>query len=310
MPGREVVSGHGAIASGSADQGVRMRQIEDDEKKARTKSPLKAKPMRSPGQSLGELRRELFDDHLILPTFMVVGFMTVAVIMWSEELTGRPQSPWLWTFCFAIALLYWVYRFAKILPLVRRIRQGEAGEKVVGEFLEALRAGGYKVFHDVLADGFNVDHVLIGPAGVFSIETKTWNKPTRGEPRIEFDGQALRVLSKGPDRNPIIQARAQAGWLRGILNESTGQQVTVLPVILIPGWFIRLQAKPDRPIWVLEPKALPKWLENEPNRLTEPDINLLASHLARYIRASELEKERSDRSFWHGIRRKRIRWDD
>ena len=43
--------------------------------------------------------------------------------------------------------------------------------------LEDLRAQGYAVFHDIPGDGFNVDHALIGPAGIFAIETKTRAKP-------------------------------------------------------------------------------------------------------------------------------------
>ena len=36
-----------------------------------------------------------------------------------------------------------------------------------------------------------IDHVIIGPAGIFTIETKTWSKPVRGEARIVFDGEKL-----------------------------------------------------------------------------------------------------------------------
>jgi hypothetical protein len=234
---------------------------------------------------------------------MVVGFLVVTMVKWVEHLREQPTSPWLWTFCLAGLIGFWVYRFVKALPEVRRLKQGEAGEKVVGEYLERLREQGYRVFHDVLSDGFNIDHVLIGPAGVFTIETKTWSKPAKGEAVIEFDGEAVSRKGQAPDRNPIIQARAQSGWLRGVLEECTGQKTSVLPVVLFPGWFIQRTGKPSKPIWVLEPKALPKWLANAEPKLTSAEIHKLSAGLTQFIRNSERFRDTSKAFFRASHRR-------
>ena len=85
------------------------------------------------------------------------------------------------------------------------------------------------MFHDVVGAGFNVDHVLIGPAGIFTVETKTWSKPLKGSPEIVYDGQTIRVGQHSPDRDPIAQAKAQAGWLRTLLLESTGRDSSYVP---------------------------------------------------------------------------------
>jgi hypothetical protein len=39
-------------------------------------------------------------------------------------------------------------------------------------------------------------------------------------------------------------------------------------------------------LWVLNPKALPKFVENQQEPLAEPDRHLVAYHLARFVRAS------------------------
>ena len=165
------------------------------------------------------------------------------------------------------------------------------------------------MFHDVLDEGFNVDHILIGPAGVFSIETKTWSKPSPSQPGITFDGLALKVLGAEEDRKPIIQARAQARWLHAFLEESTGRQFKVHPVVLIPGWFIDSSAQRDRSVWVLEPKALPKWLKDDPPNLSVEDVQLAAYHLSRHVRSQELDRERIQRSFWHAMRSRSAKLD-
>jgi hypothetical protein len=57
--------------------------------------------------------------------------------------------------------------------VVDRWGRGAAGEELVGEALEGLRERGWFALHDVQLDHGNIDHVLVGPAGIFTIETKS-----------------------------------------------------------------------------------------------------------------------------------------
>ncbi|HEX6262725.1 MAG TPA: nuclease-related domain-containing protein [Actinomycetota bacterium] len=52
--------------------------------------------------------------------------------------------------------------------------RGLHGERAVAKALERLPAG-YRVIHDLDIGRGNVDHVVIGPTGVFAIETKAWS---------------------------------------------------------------------------------------------------------------------------------------
>ena len=259
---------------------------------AASKSPIKDKPLRHAAQSLEEERRSLLEDQL-QPYVLLAGvYVLMASIEWGRFLMNDKPHPFIFSLVAAggIALAGW--RFFRLRPKFRALRQGIEGEKAVGQYLERLRAKGYEVFHDIVAPTFNVDHVLIGPAGIFTIETKTWSKPARGEARISFDGERLLTGGRAPDRDPIIQARAQAAWLKHLLAESTGRKFDVLPVVLFPGWFIEQVAGSLKEIWVLEPKALPAFLEREPRRLESADWGLAAFHLSRFIRSVERERER------------------
>ena len=51
-------------------------------------------------------------------------------------------------------------------------QRGARGEEKVAEFLSNL-PDGFEVFHDIQCDGFNIDHVVASPAGIFLIETKS-----------------------------------------------------------------------------------------------------------------------------------------
>jgi hypothetical protein len=51
--------------------------------------------------------------------------------------------------------------------------QGAEGEETVGKILEGLREKGWCVIHDVSFGRGNIDHIVVGPGGVFTIETKS-----------------------------------------------------------------------------------------------------------------------------------------
>lgn len=57
--------------------------------------------------------------------------------------------------------------------LVERWGRGAAGEELVGKALDGLRKEGWFALHDVHLGHGNIDHVLVGPAGLFTIETKS-----------------------------------------------------------------------------------------------------------------------------------------
>ncbi|MEL7524039.1 MAG: nuclease-related domain-containing protein [Cyanobacteria bacterium J06553_1] len=125
----------------------------------------------------------------------------------------------------------------------------------------------------------------MAPKGIFTIETKTFSKPANGQAHIDFNGTTLTANGYRPDRNPITQSLAQANWLSELIKESTGHQHSVKPVVVFPGWFIRTspEAKSNN-VWVLNPKGLPKYLDNAAPKLSPEEVQLVAYHLSRYIR--------------------------
>ena len=255
-----------------------------------TRSPIKDKPLRLPGQSLMEERAALWENKLELWALMAVFFIVLAGWEWFRYFRPMQPHPILVSACALAVLGFAGWRLYRLRPRMRALSQGIEGEKAVGQFLERLREQNYQVFHDLIGESFNVDHVLIGPAGAFTIETKTWSKPQRGDARIAYDGDSLTVGGREPERDPIVQAKAQAHWLRALLRESTGRHIDVQPVVVFPGWYVEAAPGAQRAVWVMEPKGLPAFLKNEPQRLTAEDVRLAAYHLARHVRSVERER--------------------
>ena len=76
----------------------------------------------------------------------------------------------------AAALVGWRLRF-RPSEQVQAWRRGAAGERRTARLLDRLTGDGYIVFHDLAVPGntsANVDHLVIGPTGVFIIDSKQW----------------------------------------------------------------------------------------------------------------------------------------
>jgi hypothetical protein len=75
-----------------------------------------------------------------------------------------------------------------------------------------------------------------------------------------------------------------------IVRESTGRDFDVFPVVLFPGWFVEQDRKSRSSVWLLEPKGLPAFLQQEPVKLTREEVKLAAFHLSRLIRGKERDQ--------------------
>jgi hypothetical protein len=242
--------------------------------------------LRAPAQSLEEYRVDVVLDRLFVPLVIAI----LLTVMFAQDLWRLyhpfPPMPWLsGTFAF-LALTYGAWNVWRTAPHIRNLRLAIVGEKTVGQGLEQLRQDGYAVYHDIPGDGFNVDHVLVGPAGIFTIETKTWSKPVSVKASVVVDGDSIVVDGRIPSRDPIPQARGQAAWISKNLKKSTGRDFPVIPVIVFPGWWVETNARPSG-LWVINDKALPKFLANEKPRLRSEDIFMAKTHLEAFIRLQD-----------------------
>ncbi len=252
------------------------------------KSPIKDKPLRYVGQSLDERIHKLIHEEEV--PYLLTCFLIVYLVgyEWWRYFRDPPPSPKLITFVASLFIIFCIYKVRKIRKKVKAIKLGRDGERLVGQYLENLREKGHRIFHDLLGDSFNLDHVIISRKGIYVIETKTYSKPVKGEAKIGFDGEKLKITAIGIQTKPITQVNAASNWLKHILLKSTGKNFSIRPVILFPNWYVESTKQGKKsPIWVLNPKALPSFIENEPDVISQEDMMLASFHISRYIRTKE-----------------------
>ncbi len=250
------------------------------------KSPLKDNPLRNPGESLDREIDSLINDKAVQYIILIVMSVVFAVLEWCKFIFDIKPNPIIYTLLAVIIIPICLVKLVKIAKHVNRLRQGRDGEKAVGQYLESLRETSAKVFHDIPAKGFNIDHVVIAKSGIYVIETKTYSKPDSGQPKVIFDGTSLTFSSGISTNKPLIQVEASSNWLRTLIKETTGKSFATKPVIVFPGWFAEptSDAK-SSDIWVLNPKGLPTFIANSKEKMAAEDMSLVAFHLSRYIRS-------------------------
>lgn len=251
-----------------------------------TKSPIKDKPLRYAGESLDKKIDMLINEELGAYLAVAICFIALAAYEWWKYYLNVPLMPKPMTFIAVFAVLFVIFKITKLRKQVKAIRLGRDGEKIVGEYLDGLREDGHRVFHDLQGDNFNLDHVIVSTKGIFVIETKTYSKPAKGIANILYDGEQIYIPGRKATKDPITQVTAASKWLKNIVKESTGKEYLIKPVIVFPGWFVEINKHGgSSDVWVLNPKALQSFINNESDKITREDMMLATFHLSRYIRS-------------------------
>lgn len=211
------------------------------------RSPIGHVLMNLPGEQLRQRIADL-DERLSMvlvvaivstPLGMLVWLTQPArgLVTWPERFNAGDLMLLVQVLCMLGAATAYAIRIALRM---RRARQGLAAEIAVAQGLQSLIAEGCMVFHDVPADGFNLDHVVVGPSAVFLVETKSRRKPRergKASARVVYDGQRLR-FPEHVESKPLEQARHEARWLSEFLEGAAGEKVRVVPVVALPGWYV------------------------------------------------------------------------
>jgi hypothetical protein len=268
--------------------------------KRRPKLPFKPdrdKLLRGPGESLQQ-RIQLMDENQI---YLLVGLMALPILGGAGLLlamqSAQVASPGV---RMGLALLFSLglvvggsFYLAK--EAIRRGNHhlGWFGERMTAEELESLRQFGWRIFHDVPGENgrieFNIDHVVVGPGGIFAIETKMRRKgnarPGRKDHEVFYDGSELS-WPWAEDTYGLKQAADNAQWLRDWLSLMTGERLEVQPILVFPCWYV-VPPNARHPVSVVHTSYLPGFVSAPGEVLTPKQIDLFARQLESRCRDVE-----------------------
>ena len=198
-------------------------------------------------------------QRLRMRTLVTLGALAVATAMLGKTF-GLHDARFIASELALLSSMFVISRF--VLPLVERRDRGASGEEQVGALLEGLTGTGWRVTHDATFGRGNVDHILIGPAGVLTIETKSHPGPIR----------VGRVHGA-----TLGQARAQAKAIRRV----TGVEVEPL-IVYSRAWVDRPLSR-RKGVRVLPARMLLGFLAKRPRRLSDEEVDRAQELLARAL---------------------------
>lgn len=138
----------------------------------------------------------------------------------------------------------------------RAWRQGAIGEEEVARRLRRLPPT-WTTLHDLPLgqNGANLDHLVIGPGGVFSLNTKN----LRG--RVWVAKRALLV--NGHKTDYLWKSKAEAERVASILTKGTGDTISVEPILVVMGAELKIKTQ-SHAVMVVTRKRIKSWLEGRP----------------------------------------------
>lgn len=161
---------------------------------------------------------------------------------------------------FLVSLIVTLALLRKGLYRVESFFKGARGEEHVA-YLLSLLPDSFHVFHDYEVGVHHVDHVVVGPTGIYAIETKNW----RG--RVALQDGLLAVDGHLPSRSPTTQAKSEAKAVKAALDK-TGEDLSVVPVLCFASDTYQSVDDEIEKVAVVNAKNLRDWLQARPNVLS------------------------------------------
>jgi hypothetical protein len=163
----------------------------------------------------------------------------------------------------------WGLRFRPSLDAVAW-RRGAAGERRTARLLEPLERHGWVVLHDLAVPGSqaNLDHLVIGPGGVFAVDSKQY----RG--RLQLD--AVGKLWHG--RYPLALAVGAVSWEADQAAQVLPDPgMTVVPIVAVHGAQVPWGKVVMNGVPVVPARRLPSMLRQLPAVLRPERVAALAN---------------------------------
>lgn len=151
------------------------------------------------------------------PAFIGVFFLGASVAAWIFADAGWGAV------CTVVSLLWVGISFYKGARRIESFYKGARGEEKVAGIIRSFSRD-YHVFNDFVANGWHVDHVVVGPTGVYAVETKNWKgRVTEEDGHILVDGHL-------PSRPPLAQVIKEAQCVKSTLAKA-GWTGDVTPIL-------------------------------------------------------------------------------
>ncbi len=266
----------------------------------KSKLPPADKAQRRAGQSLEEEIRGLFTTGIVAQSTTVLLAFGMAAAAWVNWARKNIYAPIVFTIIGVAAAAWACRKISRTLSTRRKLKRERDGKRLVGKILNRLQQRGYWVFHDAAGTPANIDHVVIGPGGVFTVCTKNWCKPSP-DAKAHYDGETFALDDFKYDHDPAEQARDQSRYIHFLLTDLIdryllfnlgGKKTYVKPLVVLVDWLVEPPpADAVLEVEVLSHKQLAEYLATQDELLVTEEVEQLALLLGHELKRQDELKD-------------------
>ena len=204
--------------------------------------------------------------------------VAVAVLLWLYAPHGQFLAG-----AFLGATEAWIIAIRDSPPeFIAKWKRGGEGERRTGKALARLERDGWKSFHHRQAKYGDLDHVVVGPGGVYLLDSKNLN----GTLTVEPEGLTASYGDSPRDSYSLSRLgrsmKREASNLKSRIAETTGVVLWVQSVVVVWGEFWEREVEQDDVVYV-RGDYLADWLRARPHRLTARDMQPIQEGLEAEI---------------------------
>jgi hypothetical protein len=218
----------------------------------------------------------LRDERLLPLLLFMFAFWLVCAVEWTQTIAGTAPDPRFWTLLSLIVTLYGGVQVFRLHGRLGHVATSKQANQKVFEILDRIRSKGFVAFHGLAGTSRNIDHVVVGPTGVYTIESKARS----GSGTIDYrSDDELVFAGRIKDGRPLHQARSSAHAVQTRLNENLDESYRVKALVVFLGDWRVHREREDFSVEVTTADQLEDYFDTQPPELTSKEIAQICSRL-------------------------------
>lgn len=202
-------------------------------------------------------------------------FWIVCAVEWTQRIAGQTLDPQFWTALSLLITTYGGIQVFRLRPHFQKLHHGNRERRTI-EILNQIQTKGFAAYHDLPQNGITIGHVVVGPTGVYAIETKVRS----GSGTIDYRNENELIFGgRIADKRPLQQTLNAAQVMRRQLNQVLHKEYNVKPLLVFQGnWRVRRGAG-EFAVDVITEDQLETYFDRQQPELTGEEIGQIRAHL-------------------------------
>mgnify|MGYP000904642165 CR=1 FL=1 len=219
------------------------------------------------GESAQQMHNRLRKDWLRRnrSIFLILAIILILIAAVANATFWLLGQPWMAGFFSGAVLIFWVLIRQNPPGWIENWQLGSWGEKQTAKELNKLPST-WVIMHDIQTRHGNIDHLVVGPGGVFLLDSKRWSGT------VEVHNETARTVRwQGAPPSPLSGAAHVASLARETHDQvlaNTRINQWVQPVVVVWGDFPQGIAGGQRCSYVAG-EQLAKWLIEHPAQIAD-----------------------------------------